>query len=227
MSFQRLYIAAKRRLGAFSGPKIFGIGNNKTGTTSLRIAMKELGYTVGVQTPAERLLEDWAKRDFKKIIRHCRTGEFFQDFPFCVPYTFVILDHEFPGSKFILTVRDSPEQWYDSLTRFHSKKWGVDGKIPTKEDLQNATYIWKGRPWEANRYSYDTPESEPYKKDILIRSYVNYNESVIEYFRHRPEDLLILNVAKKGAYKKLGDFLGKDVKQINFPWENKTSDIKI
>ena len=44
--------------------KIFGIGRNKTGTTSLKAAMNELGFVVGRQRTAEKLIFDWAKRDF-------------------------------------------------------------------------------------------------------------------------------------------------------------------
>jgi len=122
------------RIKSLGKPKIFGIGNNKTGTTSLKAAMGELGFIVGHQRPAEKLMEDWAKRDFSPIISYCKSGQFFQDVPFSKPYTYVVLDHEFPGSKFILTVRGSPEQWYNSLTEFHAKLWGKNGRIPTKED---------------------------------------------------------------------------------------------
>jgi hypothetical protein len=73
-----------------------------------------------------------------------------------------------------------------------------------------------------NRLNYTAPESNPYQKDILIQSYVDYNNSVIEYFRHRPEDLLVLNVAERGAYRKLCEFLNQPVTQEEFPWENKT-----
>ena len=215
----------KRRISVYNKPKIFGIGNNKTGTTSLKIAMQNLGYIVGAQRPAERMLSDWSQRNFKKIVRHCRKGEFFQDFPYSKPYTFVVLDYVFPNSKFILTIRDSPEQWYSSLINFHAKKWGKNSNVPTKKDLQESTYIWKGRPWESNRAIYNSPEDDPYNKDILIKSYIDHNNSVIEYFRHRPQDLLILNVAEKGAYKKLGDFLGRKVEGEKFPRVNKTEDI--
>lgn len=206
----------------YGKPKIFGIGNNKTGTTSLKKAMLDLGYTVGNQRTAENMIKQWAYRDFKGLVKYCHTAQFFQDVPFSKPYTYVVLDHEFPGSKFILTIRDSPEQWYNSLTKFHARKWGKEGRTPTKEDLQNATYIYKGRPWDSNRWNYTTPESDPYNKDMLIKSYISYNDSVLEYFRHRPEDLLVLNVAEKGAYKKLCMFLGKPYTNEDFPWENKT-----
>lgn len=74
--------------------------------------MKELGYDVGNQRVAELLVYDYAIRDFQKIVEYCNSADFFQDTPFSKPYTYVILDHEFPGSKFILTIRDSAEQWY-------------------------------------------------------------------------------------------------------------------
>lgn len=215
----------KTRLGRLKkngAPKIFGIGANKTGTTSLKAAMREMGYSIGDQRIAENLMDDWAKRDFTRIIGYCHTAQFFQDTPFSKPFTFVVLDHEFPNSKFILTVRDSAEQWYNSITRFHAKLWGLNGQTPTKADLQNATYLYKGSPWDANRLTYNTPEDDPYNKEILLKHYNDYNDSVLEYFRHRPEDLLVLNVAEDGAYKKLCDFLGVPHENKDFPWENKT-----
>jgi hypothetical protein len=203
--------------------KIFCIGLNKTGTTSLEKAMRDMGYIVGHQVTAERYVtKGWGVRDFRKLKWYCRTAVFFQDVPFSKPYTYIILDYLFPSSKFILTVRDTPEQWYDSLTKFHAKLWGKDGRIPTKEDLLDATYGYKGAPWVANRMTFTTPEDDPYRKEILLDYYSNHNKHVMEYFRHRPEDLLILNVAESDAYRKLGAFLGKEPASADFPWENHT-----
>ena len=215
----------KNRIVLHDKPKIFGIGNNKTGTTSLKTAMKDLGFVVGDQTRAEMLMEDWSKRNFKKLISYCKEAQFFQDIPFSKPYTFIAMDQAFPNSKFILTVRDSPEQWYNSLVNFHARLWGKGGRIPTKEDLQEAFYLGEGRPWQANRWSYTTPEDNPYEKKELIESYIRHNEVVKDYFRHRPHNLLVLNVAEKGGYKKLTEFLGLKSQREDFPWENKTSEI--
>lgn len=207
-------------------PKIFGIGNNKTGTTSLKIAMKDLGFKVGEQRPAELMLNDYAVRNFNPLIEFCKTAQFFQDVPFSKPFTFVSLDHAFPKSKFILTIRDSPEQWYNSLTKFHAKLWGKEGRIPTKEDLKEATYIYKGWAWELNRTLGITTENDLYNKELLIQSYLDHNKQVKEYFKHRPNDLLILNVSEPGAYRKLCSFLGVQSDKADFPWENKTADLK-
>ena len=104
--------------------KIFVIGSNKTGTTSLGAALKNLGFRLGSQLEAELLLDDWAQRNFRRLIKYCRSAEAFQDIPFSLDYTFQAMDAAFPNSKFILSVRDSADQWYQSLTRFHEK--GVD-----------------------------------------------------------------------------------------------------
>jgi hypothetical protein len=46
--------------------KIFCIGCNKTGTTSLETAFKDWGYKLGNQTIAERLVDSYLDRDFEE-----------------------------------------------------------------------------------------------------------------------------------------------------------------
>ena len=92
----------------------------------------------------------------------------------------------------------------------------------TVDDLKNAKYVYKGWAWEMNRLQSTTPKDNPYQKDFLIQSYIEYNKSVKNYFEHRSKDLLILNVARKGAYRKLCEFLNQPVTREEFPWQNKT-----
>jgi hypothetical protein len=207
--------------------KIFCIGRNKTGTKSLSKALTQLGYKVADQRTAELLLNDWSRRDFSKIIKFCKKGgDVFQDVPFSLPYTYVVLDQNFPGSKFILTMRDNPEQWYNSLVGFHSEKFSP-GTKPTKEDLMNAKYVEPGWMWKANRIIYNTPEDDPYNQSVMIDHYIKYNESVIEYFRNRKQDLLILNPSYPQAFQNLADFLGLKKNILKpFPWENKSGHFK-
>lgn len=67
-----------------------------------------------------------------------------------------------------------------------------------------------------------TPPEEPYHKESLINAYNSHNNTVINYFIHRPNDLLIMNVSEKHAYKKLCEFLNLPVTLEDLPWENKT-----
>lgn len=216
----RLAVSTAR---SFGKPKIFCIGCNKTGTTSLQRALTELGVIVGEQWIAERLIHDWGRRDFRRLFRYCHTAQAFRDVPFSWPFTFQALDQRFPRSKFIITVRDTPEQWYDSLMSFYAALFG-DRSLTHVEHLKSACYNRWGDVYEANRLLNDTPDDDPFNKDALLARYSHHNHTVREYFRHRPEDLLVLNVAETGAYDKLCDFLGKPRMGRCFPWENKTSD---
>ncbi|MFD2916272.1 sulfotransferase [Psychroserpens luteus] len=203
--------------------KIFCIGLNKTGTTTIEKTFKDFNYSLGVQRDGELLINDWYKRDFKAIIKLCKTAEAFQDVPFSLPFTYSVLDQCFPNAKFILSVRDNSDQWYSSLTNFHSKLWGNGIDPPTIQQLKEANYHYKGYAYEVNRMLFDTPEDDPYNKDILIRYYQNHNENVMEYFRAKPEKLLVINVSIKDDYKRLCEFLNKTPLHETFPWENKTS----
>lgn len=202
--------------------KIFCIGNNKTGTTSIKKAFLDLGFIVGNQREAEKLMPHYINGNYAPIINYCKTAQVFQDLPFSCPETYKYVDEAYPKSKFILTVRDSAEQWYNSLIRFHSIKFG-NGRVPTKQDLENAVYVWKGFPWEVFSHKYKTPEDDPYNKQILIDYYNSYNEGAIKYFAERPEDFIVINVGEKESYEKLMAFLDLKSPYAHFPWENKTS----
>ena len=188
-------------------PKIFVVGRNKTGTTSLAAALKELGYRVGYQRDAELLMEDWGRRDFTRIIAYCHTADAYQDVPFSHDFTFQAMDQAFPGSKFILTVRESPDQWYQSMTRFHTKRLGHN-RLPTPDDLRNDRYVYKGWSWRNKVLVYGPEQETLYDETLYKTSYVRHNERVADYFRHRPGDLLVLNLAHPDSMKRLCDFLG-------------------
>ena len=94
--------------------KIFCVGRNKTGTTSLEQALRGFNYRLGNQRQGELLLDDWARRDFRRIAQLAASADAFQDTPFSLPFTYQTLDAAFPGSKLILTLRSSPQDWYES-----------------------------------------------------------------------------------------------------------------
>lgn len=205
-------------------PRIFCIGRNKTGTTSIKKALREFNFTVGNQRYAERLLPFYLSKNFKPIVKHCRYAEAFQDSPFSYPETFRHLDKSYPNSKFILTVRDSPEQWYSSVTRFHARRFG-GGEIPTAQQLKNADYVEEGWMWKMMQGVYGVTEDDPYDKEKLTTSYMNHNEKVKAYFKDRPEDLLVINLKEGNSYKHFCSFLGVKPLRESFPHENKTANI--
>ncbi|MDO6597679.1 sulfotransferase [Oceanihabitans sp. 2_MG-2023] len=204
--------------------KVFCIGFNKTGTTSLEAVLKGFGYNIGDQTIGETLIKSWYHRDFKDIIKLSKTATAFQDVPYSLPYTYLFLDRYFKNAKFILTERDSAEQWYKSIVKYHSKLWSNGVKAPTTEQLKNGNYRYKGFAYDYMRFVYgEIVETNPYHKETLIEAYTNHNQSVKAYFESRPEKLLTINISNASDYGKLCAFLNKPQSREDFPWENKTT----
>lgn len=206
-----------------SRTKVFCIGRNKTGTTSLASLLGQLGYRLGKQGTAEYMLDDWARRDFRKIIRYCRKADAFQDIPFSLNYTYQAVDSAFPGSRFILTVRNDADQWYDSLTRYHTKIVGV-GRLPTAEDLKQYSYRETGWLWKSQRLVYGIDEQSLYDKARYVQHYIDHIKDVTEYFRYRPDDLLTLNIEDEDAVDRLCAFLGTANPNLSMPHLNRSKE---
>ena len=210
--------AGEQTRSPFEAEKVFCIGLAKTGTTSLEQSLGELGYRMGSQFEADALLPDYAVRNFKPIIEFCLTADAFQDAPFSFPFTYVALDQSFPNAKFVLSVRDSVDQWYRSLLRFQGNLF-ANGRIPTKEDLMR----WQNpNVWKANRILLTTPEDNLYYKPSLVSYYERHNADVRDYFRHK-SNFIEINVSQTGAYTELCRFLGKDPVAPGFPKLNASS----
>ena len=139
------------RLRVFKRSKIFVIGFNKTGTTSVHSALLEFDIYVGDQQQGEMTLNDIIKGDYTNLFAYCDQAEAFQDVPFSCPNVYKALDKKYPNSKFILTVRENESQWFNSIVKFHGKLW-ANGNVPTKNDLENAVYIEKGYPLKYIKY---------------------------------------------------------------------------
>lgn len=204
--------------------KIFCIGVNKTGTTSIGKALSDLGYILDNQSNAQSLLNFYFNRDFGKIIQYCKSSsQCFQDAPFGHHYTFMFLDQFFVNAKFILTIRDSADEWYESLLRFHTSLFSTNQEPPTAKDLKNAK-----RPTTGESYlkyfllRFNTPLNDLYNKNILCNYYFNHNRSVIEYFRTK-KNLLVINLKEENSYESFCKFLNIEKSTFTeFPWLNRT-----
>lgn len=202
-------------------PKVFVIGRNKTGTTSLMFALRALGFRVGDQRAAELLMEDWGRRDFRRLIRLVHTADVFQDVPFSHDYTFQALDQAFPGSRFILSVRDDAQQWYESVISFSIKRFGL-GRLPTRAEIEADDYVSKGWAWRTRELIWGPglSDADIWDRERLVAHYERHNERVRNYFLHRPDDLLVLNVADPEAMQRLCGFLGVPWRGQRMPLKN-------
>jgi hypothetical protein len=203
--------------------KVFCIGLNKTGTTSLERTLRDFGFRMGDQSVAEILTEDWAHKRIDRILRYCHTADAFQDLPFSTPSLYRELDCAFLDSKFILSIRDSADQWYWSLVNSHTKLFSSEGVVPDEKCLDEAMYRYKGFALDMRKNFWNYPEVPLYDYDYYTEVYSKHIADVEAYFKGRSDCLLVLNLKDSSGFLKLCDFLDiQNPPYREFPWINKT-----
>ncbi len=178
--------------------KVFGIGWAKTGTTTLGECFKTLG--LNHQSQRLDLVLDLAKNDLSRILELAKEKDSFEDWPWIILYQ--ELDEAFPGSRFILTQRDS-KNWLLSYQNMIQKKRQVSEKL-------NAI----------RRILYSLPFPDVSERDLVER-YNQHNEEIMLYFQDRPDDLLVVDWEKGDGWETLCQFLGKEIPDAPFPHKNK------
>ncbi len=196
-----------RRIGS-NAPRIFLIGKNRTGSSTVESWLRSEGYNHRAQAAGEALVDAWAEGDHQAIIDHVgRGGNVFQDLPYRLPGVYAVLDKSFPKSQFILTTRDS-NAWYDAVLQFYSKTFG-NGAVPTREQLFAATYHRPGWLWHAHQTIHQTPADDPFDRDILVGHFEQHNREVAAYFKDRPEAFLSVDVHAPDAREQVHSFVHK------------------
>ena len=176
--------------------KIFCIGLSKTGTTSLARALEILGYRtrdyIGVTRYASG---DLSCIDLTEIDAH----DAFTDTP--IPSFYRELDKRYPGSKFILTTRNM-DDWLRSCAKQFTPR------IVSKQN--DAT-----RQLHTDLYGCFEFAAEKYAS-----GYTRFVEGVLDYFRDRPQDLLVAEICDGDTWERLCAFLDKPVPESPFPVTN-------
>jgi hypothetical protein len=115
--------------------KIFNIDFNKAGTTSLTKAMEILGFKSIHYKHDHKTIFDIVKKNEinkKELLNGISEYDFFSDFGGTNFYK--ELDRQYPGSKFILTVRET-NSWLESLEKHVEKN--KKNLIINRERLKN------------------------------------------------------------------------------------------
>jgi len=182
--------------------KIICVGLNKTGTTTLKDCLVYLGFT-HYKFNRQLLMDFRHRNDFSRIFEVADKYDSFSDWPWCLIYK--QLDERYPGSKFILTVRKDPQVWLRSLKR-HS--------LHTKP-LKNCSKL---------AYGYHYPN---WHEQEHLETYEKHTREVIDYFKDRPRDFIVLSWEDGDGWRKLCDFLGKAAPNIPLPYRNRAKPLKI
>ncbi len=177
-------------------PRIFGIGLNKTGTMSLDKALDILGF---------RSLHDGGPETHQAVLRAVKENvpllsyldqswDAFSDIGL-LTRRFRILDAQYPGSKFVMTVRPM-HKWLDSRRRH------VERNIRLKESGE----------YEGSFLVVDI--------DKWMREWEDHTNRVRDFFANR-SDFLEIDLTSNPQWGPLCRFLGRSVPATPFPWVNR------
>ncbi|MGB3514662.1 MAG: sulfotransferase family protein [Microcoleaceae cyanobacterium] len=179
--------------------KVFAIGFQKTGTTSLGKALDILGYQVcgywefRKYAELQNLTLDMIRQ---KAFELTESYDAFKDTPW--PIFYQELDRKYPNSKFILVIRDT-DSWINSV---------VNDFCSWDNSIHKLIY-GVGHP--------------KVNESVWIERYERHNKEAIDYFKDRPNDFLLLNLktVKLSGWEKICTFLGEEKPEIEWPHTNK------
>ncbi len=174
--------------------RIFNIGLNRAGTTSLTEALSLLGLRAVHHKHAGVRLYDLMRANVvarRPVLDGLDRYDAFSDFGGQDFYR--LLDRQYPYSKFILTTREL-QSWLDSRERKVAK------------NLASPNYHYSFR-------NVDRPGWVKHREQYLA--------DLDRHFARRPGDLLVINIPAGEGWEKLCPFLGLPVPDAPFPYRNR------
>jgi hypothetical protein len=182
--------------------KVLGVGLGRTGTVSLTRALNQLEVStvhyVSLDTDLDPERTEAVCR--KVLARH-------QGIANGTGLPFERLDRAYPGSRFILTVRDE-EDWLASKRSYAERelnKWAQYS--PERRKVKRAI----------RERVYGSFEFDP---ERWLDAYHSHCSWVRSYFKDRPGHLLVLDIPSGAGWEPLCSFLGATVPEEPFPRAN-------
>lgn len=207
--------------------KIFGIGLSHTGTNSLTAALNLLGIKT-IHWPVDRqtYLELSSGNYRLSLLEHYQCITDITTVPFYPQF-----DRVYPGSKFILTFREK-ESWLRRMREINAgwKKYGHKNFIMKygQRFIEDWRFYKLGSfksvfsrmlHDEAIEFTRVATYGGLYFLDEERLSYVydTHHKNVLEYFKDRTQDLLVIKITGGEGWDVLCPFVGKPVPSVAFP----------
>jgi hypothetical protein len=179
--------------------KVFGIGLNKTGTTSLDHALTALGYSV--HGPQKDLLKRCSPGNIAALDPVVEAHDGFQDWPWPLYYR-ELFERYGDDTLFVLTMRSSPERWFESQVN-HAMTRAL-------------------RKGEWDTFGYYRPFG---RQKQYCDFYIRHNQAVRDFFRENNAEHRLLEICFEtdDGWSLLCEFVGKPVPAGGFPHSNRNT----
>lgn len=220
----RLMRLVNERAGAYR-QKVFCIGRNKTGTTTMDAVLRYYGFRMGPQHEAERFVHEhrWVMQ--KPFWDWVAAHEAFQDVPFSNSWFLPELYARYPDARYILTLRE-PADWFESLTNHHLGAVGLHrgaARAEIARRLRDNSYVAPGWLYRNHVKQFAiTSDAQLYDRDRYIRNYEDHTALVR---RTVPAaQLLEIDLAKHPDTAAICRFLGlaaPALMKTPMPWRNR------
>lgn len=174
--------------------RVFGLGLNKTGTSSLAAALTLLGYRHMGCRPD--LLKAFKAGELAKVFRVTDWYESFDDWPYPLMYRELFVRYG-RDARYVLTLRRSPEDWLESLKSFSLV-------TDPKDECRSLAYGWA--------YPHGV-ESE------FLERYQTHADGVRAFFEEQGASDCLLEVCWEAGdgWEQLCGFLGVPIPSAPFP----------
>jgi len=172
--------------------KVICIGLPRTGTTSLGASIRYLGYNH--LSFKEENQKFFINGDITSLMKIVKDYDSFDDNPW--PFLYKQIDELFPYSKFILSIRKTPEIWFKSICNL--------------SDILGP------------RLGHLTPYNE---EDKQKERYLRHNNEIQKYFKNSSDRLLTVCWENGDGWNEICSFLDHPIPDIPFPHAHKTPPI--
>ncbi|MFV3414347.1 sulfotransferase [Pseudomonas nitroreducens] len=179
--------------------KVFGIGLNKTGTTTLAICLQKLGFQNHVSVRRD-LLARYREGRLEDVFAVSDANQTFEDWPWPLMYKELFARYG-DTARYILTKRRSSQSWLNSLKR-HSLRTPVDKHC------------------RLLAYGYNYPHG---MENYHLELYEKHNIEVREFFAEQGAEHLLLEISfdSGDGWDELCGFLGYPSPADQLPHENR------
>ena len=206
------------------------VGLNKSGTTSFSSGLQSLGYSLYPEPVGHNtLLPDVYHRTYGSTLSALENERYnlYQDMPFSLPEFYKEIYKMRPNDIYVLTVRDSVEQFVDTCLNFYKKQFSYgdisnfDEKIFYRFTNSNVVTIHLDNLYYSQFDLWGIKSFDNIEKK-LIDVYNKHVDDVVDFFDgNNIKNFKIVNVSKENELENVAKWLGRKTDEKNFPWLNK------